>query len=33
MLPTRLDFDMKMTDKMTRTVRADENLNLYYLYE
>ena len=32
-LPTRFDFDMKMTDKMTRTVRADENLNLYYLYE
>ena len=33
MLPTRLQFDTKMTDKMTRTVRADENLNLYYLYE
>ena len=33
MLSTRLHFDMKMTDKMTRTVRADENLNLYYLYE
>jgi hypothetical protein len=33
MLPTRFQFDMKMTDKMTRTVRADENLNLYYFYE
>lgn len=33
MLPTRLQFDTKMTDKMTRTVRADENLNLYYFYE
>jgi hypothetical protein len=33
MVPTRCDFDMKVTDKMTRTVRADENLNLYYFYE
>ena len=33
MLPTQLDFDMRMTDKMTRTVRVDEDLNLYYLYE
>ena len=33
MLPTALDFDMKMTNSMTRTVRADENLNLYYHYE
>lgn len=33
MLPTRIQFDTKMTDKMTRTVRADENLNLYYFYE
>ena len=32
-LPTGLHFDVTMTDKMTRTVRADENLNLYYLYE
>lgn len=33
MLPTGLDFEMKMTDRMTRTLRADEDLNLYYLYE
>lgn len=33
MLPTALDFDMQVTDRMTRTVRADENLNLYYYYE
>jgi hypothetical protein len=33
MLPHRLPFEIKMTDKMTRTVRADEDLNLYYLYE
>jgi hypothetical protein len=33
MIPTHLQFDIKMTDKMTRTVRADENRNLYYLYE
>jgi hypothetical protein len=33
MLPTQLDFDMRMTDKMTRTVRVDEDLTLYYLYE
>jgi hypothetical protein len=33
MLPTQLHFDLKMTDSMTRTVRADEDLNLYYLYE
>jgi hypothetical protein len=33
MLPTQLQFDIRMTDKMTRTVRADEDLNLYYLYE
>ena len=33
MLPTGLHFDVTMTDKMTRTVGADENLNLYYLYE
>ena len=33
MLPTHLQFDMKMTDKMTRTVRTDENSNLSYFYE
>jgi hypothetical protein len=33
MIPTALDFDMKVTSRMTRTVRADENLNLYYHYE
>jgi hypothetical protein len=33
MLPTQLHFDFRMTDKMTRTVGADEDLNLYYLYE
>ena len=33
MLPTQLDFDMRMTDKITRTVQVDEDLNLYYLYE
>ncbi len=33
MLPTKLHFEIKMTDKMTRTVRADEDMNLYYLYE
>lgn len=33
MVPTALDFDMKVTSRMTRTVRADENLNLYYHYE
>jgi hypothetical protein len=33
MLPTALDFDMKITNRMTRTVRADENLNLFYYYE
>jgi hypothetical protein len=33
MLPTHLHFDVKMTDQMTRTVRADEDLNLYYHYE
>ena len=33
MVPTALDFDMKITNRMTRTVRADENLNLYYHYE
>ena len=33
MLPTQLYFDFRMTDKMTRTVRADEDRNLYYLYE
>jgi hypothetical protein len=33
MLPTHLHFDVKMTEKMTRTVRADEDLKLYYLYE
>ena len=32
MLPTQLHFDVRMTDKMTRTVRADEDMNLYYLY-
>jgi hypothetical protein len=32
-VPTELDFDMKVTDRMKRTVRADENLNLYYFYE
>ena len=32
MLPTNLQFDLRMTDKMTRIVRADEDLNLYYLY-
>ena len=32
-IPTVLDFDMKEADRMTRTVRADENLNLYYYYE
>jgi hypothetical protein len=32
-LPTRLKFEMKLTDNMTRTVRVDENLDLYYLYE
>src|SRR6266498_4464664 len=31
-LPTQLHFDIGITDKMTRTVRADEDLNLYYLY-
>lgn len=33
MLPAALDFDMKVTSRMTRIVRADENLNLYYHYE
>ena len=33
MVPTALDFDMRITNSMTRTVRADENLNLYYHYE
>lgn len=33
MLPTHLHFDITMTDQMTRTVRADEDLNLYYIYE
>ena len=33
MLPLHLHFDIKMTDKVTRTVRADEDMNLYYLYE
>jgi hypothetical protein len=33
MLPTDLHFDIKMTDQMTRTVRADKDLNLYYVYE
>jgi molybdopterin converting factor small subunit len=33
MWPTKVQFDSKLTDKMTRTVRADENLNLYYFYE
>jgi molybdopterin converting factor small subunit len=33
MFPTHLHFDEKMTDKMTRTVRADDDLNLYYVYE
>ncbi len=33
MVPTALDFDMNVTDRMKRTVRADENLNLYYFYE
>jgi molybdopterin converting factor small subunit len=33
MWPTKVRFDSKLTDKMTRTVRADENLNLYYFYE
>jgi hypothetical protein len=33
MLPTGLHIDMKLTDKMTRTVRVDEDLNLYYLYD
>ncbi|SRR6266540_614511 len=32
MLPTKLHFDIRLTDKMTRTVQADEDLNLYYLY-
>src|SRR5512147_428607 len=33
MLPAHLHFDAKMTDKMTRTVRTDDDLNLYYVYE
>jgi hypothetical protein len=33
MAPTKLQFEMKMTDKMIRTVRANENLDFYYLYE
>jgi hypothetical protein len=33
MVPIALDFDMKITNRMTCTVRADENLNLYYHYE
>lgn len=33
LFPTHLHFDAKMTDKMTRTVRADDDLNLCYVYE
>ncbi len=33
MLPTHLQFDVKTTGKMTRTIRVDEDLNLYYVYK
>jgi len=33
MFPTGLQFDMKMTDKMARAIRANENVDFYYLYE
>lgn len=33
MLPTQLHFDIKMTDEMTRTMRSDEDSNLYQMYE
>ena len=31
--PTDLQFDMKMTDKIARTIITNENVGFYYLYE
>jgi hypothetical protein len=31
--PNQLHFDMKLTDRMKRIVRTDDDLNLYYFYE
>ena len=33
MLPTQVCFELNLTNQMRRTVRADEDLNLYDLYD
>ncbi len=33
MLTTHIQFDANTTGKMARTIRVDEDLNLYYVYE